>query len=53
MILMAALGFFVTDFARDLVAPDGKSFRGNFLSTQFAPAITTRHQYSFRCASNC
>jgi hypothetical protein len=52
MVLMAALGFFVTDMNNDQVAPNGKSFGGNHTSS-VGPGITTRHQYSFRCAAGC
>ncbi len=48
-VLTGALGFFVTDFAQDSLATDGKSFGGNFAITDHAPAITTTHKYLFRC----
>jgi hypothetical protein len=47
----AALGFFVTDFNNDLVAPNGRSFSGDHTSR--LGDITTRHRYTFRCASGC
>jgi hypothetical protein len=52
LMLMGALGFWVTDFAKDDVAPDGKSFSGDHVS-QLTPGIVTRHRYSFRCAAGC
>jgi len=50
--LIAALGFFVTDFNRDLLAPNGRSFSGDHTSSA-GPGVTTRHRYSFRCTSGC
>ena len=52
LVLMGALGFFVTDFNNDQVAANGRSFGGNHTSSA-GPGITTRHQYSFRCAAGC
>jgi hypothetical protein len=52
MILYAAVGFFVTDGDKDELAPDGKSFGGDF-QNQPAPGIKVRHRYSFRCAAGC
>ena len=54
LLLMAALGWFVTDGDKDQVAADGKSFSGNFTSSP-APGsgITVSHRYSFRCAAGC
>jgi hypothetical protein len=52
MILYAAVGFFVTDGDKDELAPDGKSFGGDF-QNQPAPGIKVHHRYSFRCAAGC
>jgi hypothetical protein len=52
MALLGALGFFVTDFAKDEMAPDGRSFRGQHTSSP-APGIEVSHQYSFRCSRGC
>ena len=47
-----ALGWWVTDMDRDQVAPNGKTFSGDF-TAQGIPGISTRHRYTFRCASGC
>jgi len=52
-ILYASLGFFMTDPDNDLLAPDGKSFSGNFATSPSTPANTARHKYLFRCTNRC
>ena len=52
MMLYGALGFFVTDGVHNELAPDGKSFRGQFTNSP-QPGQTVSHTYSFRCTIGC
>jgi len=52
LVFFGALGWWVTDFNKDDVAPDGKSFKGDFVKSTSAE-IVTRHKYDFKCVSGC